>query len=332
MPSPPRPPSGPRNPSRGSDTGSSQASSSAFSRGVMMKLTELYADRCWVCSSAFPHACHVIGQEDRQASLWQDLGLMNFALGSEANAIPLCAQCHGHYDNALDPHLLIMPTDLNFFVEYELEDSERRRVAAGTGDTKRRVPSAEMYRQHLINKGDIGADSIGGLYIPVFLKQYMFVGVDPSLARTMLHTFTVPKSWHGPPVAMLRRALLVLGSPRQNVLSRETLDILDRLRKLYFLEEEENPPQDRLEQPPKKNNMLIPKKRSVDQSHTDTQPPSPKRRRDLQDSDGHTQDSQAMTYCPYVNAVVHAHWSLGPETSANDAISRFAPLLRQYPT
>lgn len=55
---------------------------------------------------------------------------MDFPLASLANAIALCGTCHPQFDYALDPGFVFIPTDLDYFIDFELEDRQRRRAAA----------------------------------------------------------------------------------------------------------------------------------------------------------------------------------------------------------
>lgn len=45
------------------------------------------------------------------------------------NAIPLRPTCHCQFDLASDPGFVFIPTDLQYFIQFELEDRQRRRKA-----------------------------------------------------------------------------------------------------------------------------------------------------------------------------------------------------------
>ena len=82
---------------------------------------------------------------------------MGFALASLANAIALCGTCQPQFDCALDPRFVFIPTDLDYFIDFELEDRQRRRAAAEKGVlSDRLVPTAEMYKLHEMTNGEIG--------------------------------------------------------------------------------------------------------------------------------------------------------------------------------
>jgi hypothetical protein len=118
-----------------------------------------------------------------------------------------------------------MPSDLDFFIDYELNDQERRRQFASSEQAaRRRVPDANMYKQHQVNNGSISPDSIGGLYTPYYLAP----------GGQNVPTFNTPRPWHGAPLASLRRAFLLLGSARAQQIDRNQLQKLWRLKELYF--------------------------------------------------------------------------------------------------
>jgi hypothetical protein len=48
-----------------------------------------------------------------------------------------------------------------------------------------------------------------------------------------LNSNAVPKSWHGEPIAAIRRAIMALGSMRVDAIPREILDELRVLQGLY---------------------------------------------------------------------------------------------------
>lgn len=99
--------------------------------------------------------------------LWHDAGLFSpeFNFKSVANAIPLCPLCHRQFDKAEDPGFVFFPSDLNFFIEFELRDKDQRE-----NTNVRQVPNAVAYRNYQISSKAIPSNAIGGLYTRVFLK------------------------------------------------------------------------------------------------------------------------------------------------------------------
>jgi hypothetical protein len=86
-----------------------------------------------------------------QVPLWDELGLIDFPIDSYLNAVPLCPSCHSQFDCSIDPGLVLMPVDLHFFIDFEIDDRERRKKAAEEGlPSKRKAPTSEQYKQHQV--------------------------------------------------------------------------------------------------------------------------------------------------------------------------------------
>ncbi|KAJ5907602.1 hypothetical protein N7495_000284 [Penicillium taxi] len=135
-----------------SDTAASDSNKSGdFSNTVQNEVKHKSGPYCWVCGAMNPEIAHVIGKKDRQT------GLLTFELTSIFNGIPLCGLCHNQFDCDGDQGLIIVPTDLEFFIRHELEDQERRTTTEiGSG---RKVPTNVVYHDQ------------GGRFKPVFLKH-----------------------------------------------------------------------------------------------------------------------------------------------------------------
>ncbi|KAF5856470.1 hypothetical protein ETB97_007301 [Aspergillus alliaceus] len=257
---------------------------------------------------------------DRQAS-----SKLPCCEGYDTNSLPF------NFDCALDPGFIFIPTDLPYFIEFELKDRQRRKIQADSGViSKRAVPTPEMYKRYQIDKGIIALDAIGGQYLPFFLKHYLL----PDLPFDVSQYYSKPKEWHGAPLASIRRCLLVLGSARLRSLPVQTRLELEKLRNLYFLDNEgDSPPLDNnfldaVTQTPSDNKR---KKRKLDNTTPD-KPPSPKKQQDAQQGeDGHSYNKGATTFCPILQKEVPAYWSLGPDVSTEEAVCRFAPVLAQSP-
>ena len=315
---------------------------SAFSESTKLHTKAIHGDSCWVCGTTPAHVYHVIAQEDRQVSekqmtlqllreydnntlkgpLWVDYGLVDWPISSHLNAIPLCASCHVNFDHHLDPGFSFIPTDIQYFIEFELEDRRRREEAEREGkdgkELLRRVPSPTLYKQHQIEKGQVGADANGGLYRPVFLVHYLhkgFLSFDEVRSR-----FSKARPWHGAPLASFRRAFLMLGNGRLGMLEKHERFQLLRLHSLYFLEEDYL---DTFVQYYTLATKTDSEKRKQSDNKWNEEPPG-KRRRTAQRFDD---DSLDTTYCPILQRQVHAAWILGPNASTEDAVRRYAPIL-----
>ena len=282
--------------------------------------------------------------------LWVDYGLVDWPISSHLNAIPLCAACHGNFDHHLDPGFSFIPTDIQYFVEFELKDRRRREEAEREGkdgkELQRRVPSPTLYKQHQIEKGQVGADANGGLYRPVFLMHYLhkgFFSFDEIRSR-----LSKARPWHEAPLASFRRTFLMLGNGRLGMLEKHERFQLLRLHSLYFLEEDyldtfvqyytltiktdsekrEQSENEWNEEPPGRersddNLNEEPPGRERSDDNSNEEPPG-KRRRTAQRFDD---DSLDTTYCPILQRQVHAVWTLGPNASTEDAVRRYAPIL-----
>ncbi|KAJ5888992.1 hypothetical protein N7495_009033 [Penicillium taxi] len=205
-----------------SDAISKSRVSSEFSNAIQNEIKRLSGTHCWVCQCMDPQIAYVVGKKDcqnrsnmnEQVALWESAGLITFSLKSVSKEIPLCRSCHGNFDEDHDRGLIIIPTDLDFLIEFELQDQQRRIAEVGS---RRQVPSSTDYKNN------------GGLYRPIFLKEFH----GPAFLHAAID---YPRVWHGPPVAMLRRAMIALGSRRIAILDEATVSRLSTLRDLYFRE------------------------------------------------------------------------------------------------
>ncbi|KAF9247924.1 hypothetical protein DTO013E5_3119 [Penicillium roqueforti] len=354
----PRSPKTPQTPTRAISLPASESSRSAsqawsHSSGVLSVATKLELIRisgknCWACTTADPQACHVLGKRDTQDNLWAHLGLINYSLRSLSNAILLCASCHGQFDRDNDPGFLLVPTDLDFFIEFEKADRIRRQ--AGRWPPGRQMPTSGMYKEYLESsgKGDAG-------YTPMFLKHYLLAGsgVTPEMLR-----LTAPKYWQGAPAAALRRCIMALGSGRIVALGHQVTQ-LETLRNLYFspiegasainvhscdLEPQLDPPQ--FQDQPAQNPDLEEPKSEPDSEDQDSDPESdhdtygphskepdfnPNRQHDNRKRQGKGRNQQGSRkqakHAP--GATRHAtgeNWALGPSATTQDAILRYSPI------
>jgi hypothetical protein len=109
-------------------------------------------------------------------------------LAHKDNLILLCANCETEFDNSM-PALTFIPTKIEYFINYEVSDYERRTVAASSGVKKpRTVPSGQEY-----------ANS-GGKFKAIQLQR----------DRKMV---TEEKEWGGAPGAIILRAAIGLLQP-----------------------------------------------------------------------------------------------------------------------
>ncbi|EDN02656.1 hypothetical protein I7I51_07656 [Histoplasma capsulatum] len=291
-----------------SDTSSPRRSeyflkSDAFSAATKLEVKRLAGENCWACGRGL----------------------------AAGNAVPLCPLCHDQFDLATDPGFLFIPTDLQYFIQFELKDRERRRADMEQGViSKREIPTRDMYRAHQVKQGIISADSVGGLYLPIFLKHYFHCN---RLPFDVLPYFSRPRQWHGAPLATFRTAFLVLGSARLNVLSRQTRLELQQLRDLYFLTEEEGSPSmvpGSIPTPRPQADDQERKRSPDDDTRDDTGSikPKPTARGDAAPEKG-DRSGEAGTHrqCPATIRDSSLDWALGPDIPTEEAVRRYAPVL-----
>ncbi|KAL8870329.1 MAG: hypothetical protein Q9174_003602 [Haloplaca sp. 1 TL-2023] len=148
------------------------------------------------------------------------------SLNEVSNGIPLCPNCHSMLDSTDLPGFVFFPTDVEYFIDFERKDFERRQqIHDVTGQWPTRVvPTAQDYLQHQKDIVPLGAT--GGLYRRMFFRRFAGIntpGEDPRYP---------PKSWHGCPLASLSRAFHSLGSQAHLFPHKVRQDLRD-LQDLY---------------------------------------------------------------------------------------------------
>ncbi|KKZ66454.1 hypothetical protein EMCG_07819 [[Emmonsia] crescens] len=297
--------------------------SDAFSRATKLEVKRLAGDQCWACNTSTTQVCHVFGKEDPQIPLWYDANLINFDLISVDNGIALCPTCHAEFDQMADPGFVLLPSDLQYFIDVELDERQARKLALKNGkDVHRKVPTAEEYKIHQSNNGKVSADASGGLYRPIFLKNYLLGGRLPS---HILDTLSTPKQWHGAPVATLRRGILVLGGARVQSLDAETRSQLELLRDLYFLDDEESSPAVHSRQA-----YLVAQqgqKRLLDDEQGGRNNLSKFSNPATESGNKGADEDITSRQCSPSALNAPRRWTLGPGLTADEAVLRYAPLL-----
>ncbi|KAK6498283.1 hypothetical protein TWF506_004522 [Arthrobotrys conoides] len=124
-----------------------------FGSGVRNLLTEYYGVRCWLCE-----------QRHRRTDFenYKDRGIVELReLDDLENAIPLCKACHEAMDTSPSQFIMI-PSDIQYFINYETADYERRHADARKGIiSTRQPPTAESYWRHLQKQGELEGHPIG---------------------------------------------------------------------------------------------------------------------------------------------------------------------------
>jgi len=164
-------------------------------------------------------------------------------LGSEENSILLCKNCHTQFDDSSNPGFVFLPSDLQYFIDFEKADYKtREQILHEKGFARRRTcPTAEDYETHLRATQHLtGGVGFGGLYHVYILRRYFgkygnqpwMPGRDP----------TGPKQWHGAPMAAIRRGLSALGGMVCQIPPHERHQLRE-LQDLYSLEPEPSSPE-----------------------------------------------------------------------------------------
>lgn len=130
-----------------------------------------------------------------QFCFYKENGLLPETLTHSAhsdNLITLCSNCHGEFDSSV-PALIIIPTDIEYFINWEENDYKCRTAAANAGreTPQRTVPSAEAYLDN------------GGKF-----KAY---------ALRMDKKLEGEKVWTGSPTPMIFKASMGMLQPTSNV-------------------------------------------------------------------------------------------------------------------
>ncbi|KIV89118.1 hypothetical protein PV10_08718 [Exophiala mesophila] len=215
---------------------SSASSTSLFSRRTKQKIVERNnGERCWHCGGGAPDVAHVISKKDGSFSKYVTWGLLTFDhLGDEQNGLPLCPSCHRAFDDINNPGLIFIPTDLEYFIDFELKDYHNRLDVASrlSHVPPRIVPTPQMYADFLRGRQILSPEAKGGSYWRYTLRDFFPVNADKSFIPG-LGPFKEPGLWCGAPMAALRRAFQVISDPTVEGIPEDQLEQLWQLRKLY---------------------------------------------------------------------------------------------------
>jgi hypothetical protein len=265
-------------------------------------------------------------QQIVQVEYLSERGLLGFDLMSVQNAVVLCPNCHVDLDTALDPGVVFFPEDLDYFIDFEKRDYEQRKRISRS----RKTPSVEAYRDHQRETGRIAKEAAYGRYKVLVLSEgslRLNFG-RRSLAEINGKIDTVPHPWHGAPIAAIRRAIVVLGSFRMDVLSSDAKLKLRELHELYLGDNPvlasghgDRPPSlKRRGEPPSQGDEPAPQPQSKRVTRAQT-----RRRGGGRES----QSKPAKSAGPdRGQSGVNEDWVLGPQCSSLDAADRYSCLFK----
>lgn len=164
----------------------------------------------------------------------------------------------------------------------------------------------------------ISSDAIGGLYRRVFLKNFIAGGMIPDVVRLC----STPKEWHGNPMASIRRAVAALGSPRFYVnVDPKIRSDLELLRNLYFGDESLSLADPHLRDANKLDAQLANKR------HLEEQDDSGRAEKKMKDQKTEQNIGTTKGMGSTNQSLMHPDWELGPDTTANEAVQKYAHLL-----
>ena len=147
------------------------------------------------------------------------------------NGIPLCPNCHANFHDIYAPGFTFFPSDLQYFIDFEEEDFRRRQreVEMGRLAPARVCPAAQAYKTHQVELRAVDEGAGGGLY-----QRYMLHDFLPTIISYNDITTLPLKSWHGAPMASLRRTFQIYGDPLSGAIPAQQREQLRKLQDLYM--------------------------------------------------------------------------------------------------
>ncbi|KAL8999387.1 MAG: hypothetical protein Q9188_005901 [Gyalolechia gomerana] len=174
----------------------------AFSAAARNAIIRLNGEKCWHCGSRHDvQFAHVIAKS-KKAVLWhlQQVGRVGLkTLHDKENGMRMCVLCHASFDDPEMPAWVFVPSNLDYFINFENTDFRRRqREHQTTGNFPiRHCPPAKDY-----------VEEAGGLYDTYMLRQRRDDnGWNPGLSTYLPR----PKWWHGDPMTALYKGFKAIG-------------------------------------------------------------------------------------------------------------------------
>ncbi|QKX54873.1 uncharacterized protein TRUGW13939_01963 [Talaromyces rugulosus] len=285
------------------------ANSGSFTTSVKLSCREYTKNSCWFCDvEDVIETAHVVAKEDRAIRYLFNRGLINFSLTSALNGVALCPTCHTNFGNAMDPGWFFVPADLDFFIQKEKVDMERRQIAGDQGKVTNRIcPTSEEY----------AASQPDG--VPLYTR----VLLHPNTINPPAGGFKLTAPWNGSPMAAIRRAFVALGSIRRPVIPQDIAEKLWMLQDLYHRDPEVKP--QCLDAQADEMSVLRPLKRAPDEDEEPmtemSMSPTKRTRAYLLDDDDEMWDQENRR-----RQFDTTGWVLGPDSTSDTASKRFRPL------
>lgn len=124
------------------------------------------------------------------------------------------------FNDNLNPGWLFYPSDLVFFIDFEIAD----RQARVTAPRPRRVPNSKMYLKHQKYTSAVPQNT----ELPLYTRH----ALSPEMACN-LRQINGEKGWHVHPIAAIRNAWRALGTLRGNRIPSQDRTKLSYLLDLY---------------------------------------------------------------------------------------------------
>lgn len=160
-------------------------------------------------------SCHIF---HKQTKYLKSLALLPFPITGYENGMMLCPNCHAIFDDMLNPGWIFVPADLEYFINYELEDRRTRQNIQ-----HRAVPDPHDYLKHQIETRTQPANAT----MPTYTRYAMG---SEQWDTTLI---SGDKEWHVHPLAAIRMAWRALGAVRNETVPVEVREKLSCLLDLY---------------------------------------------------------------------------------------------------
>ncbi|KAJ5894640.1 hypothetical protein N7495_006331 [Penicillium taxi] len=142
--------------------------------------------------------------------------------------MPLCPTCHCEYDRISSPGLVIVPMDIQYFINFEAKNQEMRKQTGNARDVPRRHNMPPTVRMNTPNFTQTitqeHMDFTGGFFLTNYIAPF-FVDQDKI-------TDMKPLQWPGAPMATFRHAFTATMSASSFIYKHAS--VVRELQSLYM--------------------------------------------------------------------------------------------------
>lgn len=107
--------------------------SNTFSETTKRHVERIAGSKCLHCDAVPVKICYVVPRRNSAYSDLHKQGFFAFRLLQECNAVPLYPTCHANFDDFSNSGFIVLPRNLDYFIEYEERDWKRKKDFARTG-------------------------------------------------------------------------------------------------------------------------------------------------------------------------------------------------------